>query len=138
MSVIRFLDGPMAGKTVALTKPRLTIGREPTNDIPINDPAVSRQHAALVQGGPTGWMIEKLNPQNIVSINGREVNQSPINNNDRVTLGSVSFQYLGAGAVGMMSTMNAPQGAAAVGTINYEIVTRIGPRVPRRYVGEAS
>jgi alanine racemase len=25
--------------------------------------------------------------------------------------------------------------AAAVGTINYEIVTRIGPRVPRRYIG---
>lgn len=28
--------------------------------------------------------------------------------------------------------------AAAVGTINYEIVTRIGPRVPRRYVGGPS
>jgi alanine racemase len=26
--------------------------------------------------------------------------------------------------------------AAAVGTINYEIVTRIGPRVPRTYLGE--
>jgi alanine racemase len=25
--------------------------------------------------------------------------------------------------------------AAAVGTINYEIVSRIGPRVPRTYVG---
>ena len=25
--------------------------------------------------------------------------------------------------------------AAAIGTINYEIVTRVGPRVPRRYVG---
>jgi ABC-type multidrug transport system ATPase subunit/pSer/pThr/pTyr-binding forkhead associated (FHA) protein len=114
MSVIRFLDGPLAGKTVALTKPRLTIGREPTNDISINDPAVSRQHAVLVQGGPTGWMIEKLNPQNTVLINGREVTQSPINNNDRVTLGPVSFQYLGTSALGMMSTMNTPQGAATV------------------------
>jgi len=28
--------------------------------------------------------------------------------------------------------------AVAVGTINYEIVTRIGARVPRRYLGEAS
>ena len=28
--------------------------------------------------------------------------------------------------------------AVAVGTISYEIVTRIGPRVPRRYVGEAA
>jgi alanine racemase len=29
----------------------------------------------------------------------------------------------------------AEEWAAAIGTINYEIVTRIGPRVPRRYVG---
>ena len=28
--------------------------------------------------------------------------------------------------------------AAAVGTISYEIVTRIGQRVPRRYVGAAA
>jgi alanine racemase len=28
--------------------------------------------------------------------------------------------------------------AAAIGTINYEIVTRIGPRVPRRYSGGAA
>ena len=27
--------------------------------------------------------------------------------------------------------------AEALGTINYEIVTRIGPRVPRRYVGQS-
>jgi alanine racemase len=27
--------------------------------------------------------------------------------------------------------------AEAVGTISYEIVTRVGPRVPRHYVGEA-
>jgi alanine racemase len=27
--------------------------------------------------------------------------------------------------------------AEAIGTINYEIVTRVGPRVPRRYVGDA-
>ena len=26
--------------------------------------------------------------------------------------------------------------AEAIGTINYEIVTRVGPRVPRRYLGE--
>ena len=29
------------------------------------------------------------------------------------------------------------QWAAAAGTINYEVVTRISPRVPRRYIGEA-
>ena len=32
----------------------------------------------------------------------------------------------------------ADEWAAAIGTINYEIVTRIGARIPRRYLGEAS
>ena len=32
----------------------------------------------------------------------------------------------------------ADEWAAAIGTINYEIVTRVGPRVPRVYLGEAS
>jgi alanine racemase len=33
---------------------------------------------------------------------------------------------------------SADEWAAACGTINYEIVTRIGPRVPRVYLGESS
>ncbi len=96
-SMIRFLDGPLAGQTVALNKPQLTIGREPGNDIAVNNPAVSRQHARLVQG-PTGWMIEKLNQQNTVQINGQDVSQAPLRNGDTVMLGPVSFQFLAAGA----------------------------------------
>ncbi len=90
---IRFIDGPLAGQTLALTKPQLMIGREPSNDIALNNPAVSRQHARLAQS-PNGWTIEKLNPQNVVQVNGRDVAQSPLRNGDTVTLGPVNFQFV--------------------------------------------
>ncbi|HLW00819.1 MAG TPA: FHA domain-containing protein [Ktedonobacterales bacterium] len=98
---IRFIDGPLAGQTLALNKPQLMIGREPTNDIAVNNPAVSRQHARLVQG-PNGWAIEKLNPQNTVQVNGRDIAQSPLRNGDTVTIGPVNFQFLEQAAVSAM------------------------------------
>jgi ABC-type multidrug transport system ATPase subunit/pSer/pThr/pTyr-binding forkhead associated (FHA) protein len=92
-SMIRFIDGPLAGQTVALNKPQLTLGREPTNDISINEPTVSRQHARLTQG-PHGWVLEKINPNNTLRVNGRDVTQSALNNGDTVLLGPISFQFL--------------------------------------------
>ncbi len=90
---IEFLDGPLARTTVELTRPRFTLGSDPTNDISIDHPAVSERHAALLQGGPTGWMIERLDPKNPVSINWQEMNQArpdALHNRDRVTLGTPS------------------------------------------------
>ncbi|HEY7348996.1 MAG TPA: FHA domain-containing protein [Ktedonobacterales bacterium] len=90
---IRFIDGPLAGQTLALNKPQLMIGREPGTDITVNNPAVSRQHARLVQG-PTGWVIEKINPQNTVQVNGRDVAQSPLRHGDTVAIGPITFQFM--------------------------------------------
>lgn len=109
---IRFLDGPLAGQTFALNKPQLMIGREPGNDIAVNNPAVSRQHARLVQG-PTGWVIEKLNPQNTLQVNGRDVAQSPLNNGDTVALGPVNFQFMAQGA-GYPVTAGVQQGGSVI------------------------
>ncbi|HEU5370097.1 MAG TPA: FHA domain-containing protein, partial [Ktedonobacterales bacterium] len=95
---IRFVDGPLAGQTLALNKPQLMIGREPGNDITVNNPAVSRQHARLVQG-PNGWAIEKINPQNTVQVNGRDVAQSPLHNGDMVAIGPINFQFIAQAAV---------------------------------------
>src|SRR5437868_10170424 len=102
---IRFLTGPLAGRTIQISKPMMTIGREPTNDIVISDPLVSRQHARLVNNGGQ-WSIEKIALQNTISVNSRDVQQSPISDRDTISLGTGStFLFLispempGAGAV---------------------------------------
>ena len=53
-----------------------------------------------------------------------DVHDDPVAPGDRVVL-------FGPGLDGEPT---AQDWAEAIGTINYEIVTRIGPRVPRRYV----
>jgi len=91
---IRFLTGPLAGKSFPINKPITTIGREPSNDICVSDPSVSRHHAQIMWNGQV-WTIQKLTPQNKISINQREVHQSPLNNRDAVGLGQeTTFLFL--------------------------------------------
>src|SRR5689334_18239801 len=44
-------SGPLAGQIIVIERPVLHIGRQPTNDIIIPDPTVSRRHARLAQVG---------------------------------------------------------------------------------------
>lgn len=85
---LKFLTGPLAGTTLPITKPVITLGREDTsNDVVISDPSVSRHHARIVQNGPQ-WIIEKLSPQNTLTVNSREVPQAPISDRDTIGLGT--------------------------------------------------
>ncbi len=92
---VRFLTGPLAGKTFYLSKPITTIGRDATNDIVVKgDQRVSRAHARIVWNNGT-WAIEKLAPQNTVTVNQQQVQQSPISNNTTIGLGEdTTFLFL--------------------------------------------
>ena len=92
---IRFLTGPLAGSIFQISKPVIAIGREPTNDIVISDPSVSRQHARMVLNNGGGWSIEKLALQNIVTVNQRDVQQAAISDRDTIGLGTgTTFLFL--------------------------------------------
>src|SRR6266849_1632980 len=92
---IRFLSGPLAGQTFPIRKPTVTIGRGETNDIAINsDQHVSRTHARLRWNG-TSWSIEKLAPQNTLTVNQQQVEQATISNNTTIGLGiNTTFLFL--------------------------------------------
>src|SRR5713101_7373364 len=98
LASIQFLTGPLAGNTVQISKTTMTIGREPGNDVVISDPTVSRQHARLSYNG-SQWNIEKLNPQNTIAVNRREVQQTVISDRDTISIGpGTSFLFIsGAG-----------------------------------------
>jgi pSer/pThr/pTyr-binding forkhead associated (FHA) protein len=104
--------GPQPDQIYDLTRDSLTIGRDITNDIVINDPEVSRHHARLTQTG-TGYVIEDLR-----STNGTFVNQQRIaapralNSGDQVGLGEtvvLSYEAVGAYTPGV----TLPAGAQA-------------------------
>ncbi len=90
---ITFLTGSQTGKVFQITKPTLTFGREPTNDIVLSDPTISRHHAQITWANGT-WTLAKLASQNTVSVNSRDVQQTPLNNGDTVGLGTgISFRF---------------------------------------------
>src|SRR6266568_1069031 len=94
LASIQFLTGPLAGNTVQISKTTITIGREPGNDIVISDPTVSRQHARLIYNG-SQWSIEKLNLQNTLAVNRREVQQTVISDRYTISIGPVtSFLFI--------------------------------------------
>ncbi len=60
--------GPQPNHQYPLTRDTMTIGRDITNDVVINDPEVSRHHARLVRTA-TGYTIEDLRSTNGVFVN---------------------------------------------------------------------
>jgi ABC-type multidrug transport system ATPase subunit/pSer/pThr/pTyr-binding forkhead associated (FHA) protein len=93
---IKFLTGPLAGRTFAIDKPVTTIGRNPGNDIVVqDDQRVSRQHVRLLWNNES-WIIEK-HPQttSIVTVNRQSVQHAVLSNGTTVGLGDVtSFLFL--------------------------------------------
>src|SRR6266567_3235286 len=92
LASIKFLTGSLAGNTYQITKPKITLGREPANDIVLSDTSVSRHHAQITLNNGT-WTITKLARQNTVIVNHRNVQQSAINDRDTIGLGGTSFLF---------------------------------------------
>ncbi len=92
LASIKILTGSLAGNTYQITKPKITLGREPANDIVLSDTSVSRHHAQITLNNGT-WTITKLARQNTVIVNHRNVQQSAINDRDTIGLGGTSFLF---------------------------------------------
>ena len=65
-------SGPNPGASYALDSELMTIGRDPSNTIAVNDPEISRQHARMIlQGGKI--VIEDNGSTNGTTIDGRRI-----------------------------------------------------------------
>ena len=89
--------GPQPNQIYPLDKGIVTLGRDITNDIVINDPEVSRHHCRLTQGGG-GYTMEDLGSTNGTFINGQRLaGARPLAPGDMVGLGeTVTLAYEGA------------------------------------------
>ncbi len=84
---IKFLTGPLAGRTFQINKAITTIGREANNDIIVKgDQKVSRNHARIVWNNGA-WSIEKLSQQNVVTVNAQQVQYTSIADGNTIGLG---------------------------------------------------
>ncbi|WP_236601885.1 FHA domain-containing protein [Ktedonobacter sp. SOSP1-52] len=120
LASLEFLSGPSAGSVLPVGKPVLQIGREPGNDIVISDPSISRRHVQLSLVNGT-WKIEKLAPQNTLTVNQQEAQQAFLKAGDIVCIGGrVTFR------------LGIPTAApAAVGKAPYAASPQLPPMPPQ-------
>lgn len=87
--------GPAPGKSFALDKNEIRIGRDISNEVVINDAEVSRKHARLILQA-SGYVLEDLGSTNGTFVNGnRLVGPHPLKPGETVLLGenvTLTFQ----------------------------------------------
>ena len=72
----------------------LTIGRSPLNQIVIDHPMVSTQHAVLLRAGASYW-LKDLDSRNGTRINGDFVTDAELKDGDTIRFGSVIAVFVG-------------------------------------------
>jgi FHA domain len=101
--------GPQPNQIYELNKDIITLGRDITNDIVINDPEVSRHHCRITRGGG-GYTLEDLGSTNGTFVNGQRLTGArPLSGGDTVGLGeTVTLGYestIAASEPGQQPTM---------------------------------
>lgn len=91
-SVLQVFKGPQIGLTFTLGDTKHVIGRDPNNDIFLNDMTVSRAHATIEPAGTT-YRIVDTNSFNGVWVNGTNVSSTMLKNGDIVQIGAFSLIF---------------------------------------------
>jgi predicted component of type VI protein secretion system len=76
-----------------LDQERLTIGRRPTNDVQIDNLAVSGEHAAVVKLG-NDFYIEDLNSTNGTLVNATPIKKHLLQHEDLIEFGKYQIRYI--------------------------------------------
>ncbi len=85
--------GGAEAETVRLTGGRVVAGRLPDCPITLDDPTVSREHAAFVLRGRQWWVVD-LGSTNGTKVNGTTAAEHPLEPGDRVELGEAAVEFV--------------------------------------------
>ena len=77
---------------VPIAESGASIGRDSGNEVQLLLPEVSKRHAFL-QGTPKGWCVRDLDSRNGLSVNGRKVRESVLQDGDRLMIGPYTLVF---------------------------------------------
>jgi ABC-type multidrug transport system ATPase subunit/pSer/pThr/pTyr-binding forkhead associated (FHA) protein len=98
------LEPELKVETIDLNKDRITIGRDPSNDVAINHPTVSNRHAEIVKQSGRVYIAD-LGSTNGTYVNGIKIKRHQLQELDRIVVGPSELHFSGA------SLSHAPGGA---------------------------
>ena len=85
------VDGPRVGQSFEITTAGLRLGRDPSNDIPLDDPAVSRFHGRVILHNAAIW-VQDAGSRNGIFVNGVRVTANKqIKPGDKIAIGEHVF-----------------------------------------------
>lgn len=90
--IILSLEGTVI-REIPLNKDRVTIGRKAQNDIPIENLAVSGEHACIVTILNDSF-LEDLGSTNGTLVNGNQIKKHILQNNDVIEIGKYKMKYV--------------------------------------------
>lgn len=86
------MNGAVVGNFF-IEKPRVTIGRRSGNDIQLDDPGVSKEHAVILTVG-NDHIFEDLGSTNGSAINGSRITRHILQNGDVIELDGYQLKYV--------------------------------------------
>lgn len=90
--LILSLDGALLGE-YPLEKKYVTIGRRATNDIQIDNLAVSGDHARVITVGDES-LLEDMDSTNGSMLNGRAIQKQPLQHGDVIGIGKYQLKFI--------------------------------------------
>jgi hypothetical protein len=92
-TAVRIVRGGDAGAEIRLRGGRVVAGRSPDCGVTLDDPTVSRQHAAFVRRGGDWWVVD-LDSTNGTRVNGDGTAERRLHRGDRVQLGDAVLELM--------------------------------------------
>jgi len=84
--------GPEKGETFRLAPGVTVIGRDPSCDIQLSEPAISRQHCRIVYDGERFWLSD-CQSHNGTFLNGRRISKSLLYDGDVFQVGHTRISF---------------------------------------------
>lgn len=89
---LQVFKGPQVGQVFQLGTGEASVGRDPKNDVFLNDMTVSRAHATIKPQGTT-YQINDTNSFNGVWVNGNNVTSTLLKNGDVIQIGAFGLVF---------------------------------------------
>jgi transcriptional regulator with GAF, ATPase, and Fis domain len=88
------ISGPVEGGTFALGDDEISIGRDNSNSLPIDEPSISRRHCSIRKLAADQFEICDLGSKNGTAVNGLPIVERVLGDRDEISVGDCRFLFL--------------------------------------------